>query len=76
MTKKQMRQLLQAARGAANAHNEGNRTALHSLKGMQMSMVALGAYLELYIFKGMMHQIALTYGNRIESILMQNVTEE
>lgn len=76
MTKKQMRQLLQAARGAANEHNEGDRTALHNLKGMQMSMAALGAYLEVYIFKGMIHQITLTYGNQIESILMQNETEE
>lgn len=33
MTKKQMRQLLKAARGAANAHNEGDKTAIHNLKG-------------------------------------------
>lgn len=76
MTKKQMKQLVQAARGAANAHNEGDKTSIHNLQGMQMSMAALGAYLELYIFKGVIHQITLTYGDRIESVLIQNETED
>lgn len=75
MTKRQMRQMLQSARGTANAHNEGDKTALHNLKGMQMSMAALGSYLEVYIFKGMIHQITLTYGDRVESILIQDETE-
>lgn len=75
MTKKQMMQLLQAARGAAKAHNEGDKTSIHNLKGKQMSMAALGAYLEVYIFKGMIHQITLTYGDRIESTLIENEKE-
>lgn len=75
MTKRQMRQMLQAARGTANAHNEGDKTALHNLKGTQMSMAELVAYLDVYILKGMVHQITLTYGDRVESILIHDETE-
>lgn len=76
MTKKQMRRLVQAAIGVANAHNEGDKMAIHNLKGMQMSMAALGAYLEVYMYKDVIHQITLTYGDRIENALIQNETEE
>lgn len=38
-------------------------------------MAAYGAYLEVYVFKGKIHQITLTYGDRVESILIQDEKE-
>lgn len=72
MTRKQMRQLVQAARCIALAHNEGDIHSLHNLKGLQAAVTALGGYLEVSTFKGLIHQIRLSYGKKIEGVLIPN----